>query len=164
MGKKKGKNYEDYYNSNSDEFSDNENQEIIDARKELEKYSINDYLECRDTKQILESEFYIDCETKLSEKLKGLYENICYDKSNEKSNILSKDNEGALANSFFSIIYKNIEKQYDLDIFHNNPTLAYSMLNNKNKNKNIKENEINENKKNSKTIINKYDWNKKEFC
>jgi hypothetical protein len=164
MGKKKGKYYEDYYYSNSDDNTDNENTDIIEARKELEKYCLKDYLDCPDTKEKMETEFYLDCETKLSDKIKGLYENFCYDKHNENSNILSKDPYGNLSNSFFSMIYKNIEKQYDLDLFYNNPTLAYSMINLKKSKSNDKKLEIEENRRNSKTINNKYDWNKKEFC
>ena len=62
------------------------------------------------------------------------------------------------------LIYKNIEKQYDLDLFYNNPTLAYPMINLKKSKSNDKKLEIEENRRNSKTINNKYDWNKKEFC
>jgi hypothetical protein len=162
MGKRKGKYYDDYYSS-GDEQMENDTEEKINARKELEKYNINDYLECPETKQLLETEFYLKFETELSEKLKGLYENFCFDKNLESSNIMSKDYDGIKNNTFFSLIYKVIEKQYDLNIFYNEPSLAFPMIASKKKNIDNTE-QIIENRKNSKTINNKFDWNKKEFC
>jgi len=163
MGKRKGKYYDDYYSSDN-ENSDNENDEKILHKKQLSNYTLQDYLDCPETKQLLETEFYLKFESELSDKIKGIYENFCFSKNLESSNIMSKDLDGTKNNIFFNLIYKEIEKQYDLDIFYNEPTLAFPMINSKKKNNLTNLEEINENRKQSKNLNKKFDWNKKEFC
>ena len=100
----------------------------------------------------------------LSDNILGLYENFCLDKQEQSSNILSNENNTYNNSELISLVYKHLVKDYNIEIFENDPQLAFPMIAKKNNVTDKHFKEIQNNRDNSKSLNKKYDWNSKEFC
>ena len=92
------------------DYSSDDNDELSEERKELEKYTLEDYLKCDETKEILNSDHYLEFENNLSDNILGLYENFCLDKQEQSSNILSNENNTYNNSELISLVYKHLVK------------------------------------------------------
>lgn len=157
---------EGYFEYNSSD--DNSDSEYKHTDKKFEKIlheaTITDFINCPATNQILETEFYFKVENDLHDSIEGTYESFCKEKNDEGSNILSGDTEACKGSSLFSILYKHLEKEYDLDVFYNEPALAYPIVTQKEDAiKKEREEKLEELRSKSKAAKSNYDWNKKKF-
>ena len=116
------------------DIENNTNNDIeFDPVKFLKSLTIDHFLACKETRNILINEHYWKFESKLKPILIDLYcryNSYCID----FTSMFGKDPHIFYRECFADIIYdKYIEKDYDLSIFYNNPELAMPLfeLNNK---------------------------------
>lgn len=101
--------------------------EMITPEEYLKNLSIEDFLNCDDTREILEQECYNDFEQYLKPKLVALFEK--YASRYNCRDFLKNDPEGIKNSDIFSeIVYDNISRNYDKTIFHDCPSLAKKLL------------------------------------
>jgi len=102
-------------------------EEFITKEEYLKNLELQDFLNCDDTRNILEFEFYNNFELGLKNSLKRLFEIKA--KTYSCDAFLYNDFTGEKNSDIFSeIIYEYINKKYDLTIFYNNPNLAEKLL------------------------------------
>jgi hypothetical protein len=89
----------------------------------LKSLSVDNFLSCKETKDILIAEHFWKFEKELKPILVDLY---CeYNSQFIDSNCLfGKDPNMLYADYFAELIYEHIDKEYDLSIFYYNPELA----------------------------------------
>ena len=90
-----------------------------------EFYRLEDFLNCKETKQILEEEHYNNFEKNVEPKLINF---LKYFKEYYNETSLFKETKGHAEGEFVALIYNNLNKNYDLNIFYENPELAQSLL------------------------------------
>ena len=100
-----------------------EHEEEFNPVKFLKSLSLDDFLNCKETNDILNSEHYWKFEETLSEQLEHLYKNY-YLQFPDNPVIFGRNYNALNANSFADLIYEFIDKKYDLTIFYDNPHLA----------------------------------------
>lgn len=92
-----------------------------------EFYKLDDFLFNKETYSILEQDridrFEKDVEPKIKEKFLEAFK-----KENETLSSMSIKNLGAASGEFVGILFQHLRKEYDLDIFYNNPELAQPLL------------------------------------
>lgn len=105
-----------------------EHKEMLNIKMLKEKFTEDDFLACDKTRVVLEEEhmssFELNCVPNIVDLYKYYRENmqgLCatplyYDVHNEFTSHLK------------AIVYKNIVKKYDLNIFYNNPNLAKPLI------------------------------------
>ena len=100
----------------------NENDEF-DPVDFLKSLTIDKFLSCKETREILIAEHYWKFERELKPILVDLY---CTYNSRliEVDGIFNKDSDMLYRDYFAELIYEHIDKEYDLSIFYNNPELA----------------------------------------
>jgi hypothetical protein len=101
-------------------------EEDWDPVKELKELDLEDFLKCKDTREILICEHYDNFERKLKYKLAYLYEKYNLNFRNDK--FFGKDWDNELGESFAEMIYNFISIKYDLTLFYDCPTLAIELL------------------------------------
>ena len=102
-------------------------EEIITKEEYLKNLDVQDFLNCEETKNILETEFYNKFELGLKQSLMRVFENCA--KSYSSDAFLFNDYTGEKNSDIFSeIVYDYIVKKYDLTIFYDNPELAKKLL------------------------------------
>jgi hypothetical protein len=97
--------------------------------KILKSLSLEDFLKCEDTRQILINEHYDNFEKNIKPRLEHLYEKYNFLYRNEK--LLGKDWENISSNCFANLIYNYINVKYDLEVFYQCPALAIELLESK---------------------------------
>jgi len=106
-----------------------EDLEIYNKQGEFlqEFYKLNDFLSNEQTYSILEQDridrFEQNIEPKLTEKFLDTFK-----RENERLSSMSIDNLGAASGEFTAILFQHLRKDYDLEIFYNNPELAQPLL------------------------------------
>ena len=102
--------------------NNNENDEL-DPVEFLKSLTIDKFLSCKETREILIAEHYWKFERELKPILVDLY---CTYNSQliEVGGIFNKDSNMLYRDYFAELIYEHIDKEYDLSIFYNNPELA----------------------------------------
>jgi len=93
-----------------------------------EYYKLNDFLACKETNQLLEYEHYNNYENQIEPQIIELYEFFKKNLDNNGIRIFNKDNGGSAIGELVSLIYNNLNKNYDLTLFYQNPELAQSLL------------------------------------
>ena len=101
-------------------------EEDWDPVKELKELDLEDFLKCKDTREILIYEHYDNFERKLKYKLAYLYEKYNLNFRNDK--FFGKDWDNELGESFAEMIYNFISIKYDLTLFYDCPALAIELL------------------------------------
>lgn len=100
-----------------DKFEDN-----LNPNDFLKSLKYDDFINCKNTKQILENEHYWKFEHKLLNQLINLYN--LYHKQFQSNNFLNKDTHCIYGQYFADLIYTYIDKNYDITIFYDNIDLA----------------------------------------
>ena len=102
-------------------------EEFITKEEYLKNLDLQDFLNCDETSEILEMEFYNNFELGLKKSLMRVFENCA--KTYSSDDFLYQDFTGEKNSDVFSeIVYKYIIKNYDLTIFYDNPNLAKKLL------------------------------------
>ena len=102
-------------------------EEIMTPEEYLKNLDLEDFLNNKETREILEQECYNDFELCFKPKLVALFEKYanrysCFD-------FLKNDPEGTKNSDIFSeMVYDNISRNYDKTIFYDSPSLAKSLL------------------------------------
>lgn len=90
-----------------------------------EFYKLEDFLRCKETKEILDKEHYISFVKNMEPELIDF---LKYFKEYYKETTLFKDTKGHAEGEFVALIYNNLNKNYDLNIFYENPELAKPLI------------------------------------
>ena len=93
-----------------------------------QRFSLNDFLSCYETRNILENAFQEKFEENLEDSLRELYTKICDDHYNQCTGILANARDGTGCSKFVDIVWRHLEKEYDLEIFFQEPELAQPLL------------------------------------
>jgi len=129
--------------------SDNENEISLEEEDELirkskfqkikKQFSLFHFLNFEPTKKLIENDYiqkYLDTAGK---EISNFYTDLHYYNQLEYSTIFRFDNNKIAAAELSSIVFNNIKKEYNLDIFEDNPSLANSLIEHeKNKSKQTK--------------------------
>ena len=108
------------------DLSDIESEEVDDIEY-LKKLSIDDFMACESTRNILIEEHYFKFESRLEERLINIYET--FNKQYQDATCLFKNDLDAIdSHAFASMIYNFIAVEYDLDLFYECPGLAKDLL------------------------------------
>jgi hypothetical protein len=108
---------------------EHEDLEIYNKQGEFlqEFYKLNDFLSNEQTYSILEQDridrFEKNLEPKITEKFLETFKH-----ENETLSSMYINNLGAASGEFVAIIFQHLRKDYDLEVFYNNPELAQSLL------------------------------------
>ena len=104
-----------------------DNDTILTPEEYLKNLDIEDFLNCNETKEILEQESYQKFEIYLKPKLEEIFEK--YAKSYSCFHYLKNDENGIKNSDIFSeIVYDNMNKDYDVTIFYDCPSLAKKLI------------------------------------
>tara|TARA_B110001469_G_C9556273_1_gene275907 strand:+ start:290 stop:655 length:366 start_codon:yes stop_codon:yes gene_type:complete len=89
-------------------------------------FKLSDFLTEPTTRRILEDNHNKLFEERLEYKIRQIYD--LKKIITENTRMLHRDNRGLFFTDLLNIIYNNINKMYDLDIFYNNPRLARHLV------------------------------------
>ena len=90
-----------------------------------ENFTLTDYLNNTVTRNILEDEFECKFKTRLSEKIRIMFEKFVED--NERLGFLDKKNNAGHY-KLMDTIYVYLHKDYDIEVFHECPSLARPLI------------------------------------
>ena len=90
-------------------------------------FKLSDFLLEPTTRVLLEDNHNKLFETHIESNIKTLYESTKLEIS-ENTRLLHRDNRKMFLTDLLKIIYNNINKKYDLEIFYNNPELARHLV------------------------------------
>ena len=101
--------------------------DIMAPEEYLKNLDIQDFLNCDETRDILQQECYYDFEQKIKPALERLFQS--YAKNFNCNIFLSNDQDGEKNSDIFSeIVYDNMSNNYDLTLFYDCPSLAKKLL------------------------------------
>lgn len=94
----------------------------------IKHFTVDDYLSCKQTKNVLNNYWDDKFYNKMEQPILGLFNSYLYPSKQEKSNIFHNANEthGII---LLELIRHHISKSYNLRIFKENPDLALPILN-----------------------------------
>lgn len=92
------------------------------------KFTLNDYLECPETREILEEQWFQTFSKQCEKRVWGFYEREQKEQQASSSSILFYDKYGSYAGHLSALIFPYIEPQYDLQIFYDFPYLAQPLI------------------------------------
>lgn len=90
-------------------------------------FKLSDFLTEPTTRQILEDNHNELFEKHIEPKIEELY-NYIKSHISDKTRLLHRDNRGIFLSKLLNIIYYSVNKNYDLEIFYNNPELASNLV------------------------------------
>ena len=118
-----------YYDSDDEiqnlDYHEKAQQEIINK---IQQFTIDDYLACKETRNILTMEWEHIFENKLQDQIEYVYAQFLSSMKDGGYNILALADDNH-SNDLLSIIKHHIDKKYSLEIFQENPNLAQSLIN-----------------------------------
>jgi hypothetical protein len=90
-------------------------------------FKLSDFLTEPTTRVILDDNHNKLFEEQIEPNIKKIYD-FKKIEINENTRILHRDNRGLFLTDLLKIIYNNVNKKYDLDIFYNSPHLARELV------------------------------------
>lgn len=114
------RNYENY----TDESSDDESQNKNDI---LSQFTLNDYLDCNETREILDSEWDCNIRENMEEEITEIFRNYRLKFENTQSKLFKRSTSEHEA-TLFSLIKHHLVRNYNTEIFKNNPHLATPLI------------------------------------
>jgi hypothetical protein len=106
-------------------------EEKLDPEKYLRTLSLEDFLDCDNTRDILLLEHYDNFEKYLKSKLEYLYKK--YNLNFRNNNFFGKDWDNVSGDCFADMIFNYLSVKYDLSLFYECPELAADLLCNNDK-------------------------------
>ena len=112
------------------ELDNMENLEFFSEQGEylMTMYNLDDFLKCNATKKILQEEHCYNFDKYMEPKILHFYNIMKNESFIDNSNLFKKDKGGDAEGELITIIYNNLKKKYDLNIFYNNPELASPLI------------------------------------
>lgn len=106
------------------------NEEPKDNTLELiESFSLDDFLKFPETREVLIEEHKYEFETNLEPSIHKFFKKELSFCQKSYSTLFANERNHEHIGIFKAIVFNNIEPNYDLDIFSNNPRLAATMIN-----------------------------------
>lgn len=151
------------YDPDNDFDYDEEEDELLEQkRKEIEHFTIEDYMSCKKTKDLLINNWRQKFNDDLEEKINDIFfDNLTYMKQTS-ANILTRA-EKYHNEDLISLIRFHLAKEYDVSVFDEDPNLADPLLEDYNKIKMEKQRELQ--RKYAKELAKSkeiYDWSKRK--
>jgi hypothetical protein len=103
-----------------------EEEKKVDPVTYLRTLSLEDFLKCDNTREILLCEHYDNFEKTLKPKLEFLYKK--YNLNYRNNNLFGKDWDNVSSDCFADMIFNYISVKYDLSLFYDCPHLATDLL------------------------------------
>ena len=101
--------------------------DIMTKEEYLKNLDMQDFLNCDETRDILQQESYYEFELTIKPALERLFQR--YAKNFNCNIFLSNDPDGKKNSDIFSeIVYDNMSNNYDLTLFYDCPSLAKKLL------------------------------------
>ena len=137
-----------------------------------EKYTLEDFLKCDKTREILEQNWFYEFNRKYEPEIEKIYESERIYCQENTSTLFYYDRCGSFVSHLTTMLFEYIKPRYDLEFFYNNPNLAKPLIE---KMKNIKQEQEEEHKRLikenyqqhqtqenfSKESLKKFNWEKK---
>lgn len=119
-----------FVNEKLNNLNNMENVEYFSEQGEylMTMYNLEDFLRCNATKRILDEEHEYNFNKYMEPLLAEFYNKMKNELFIKGSNLFKKDKGGDVAGELISIVYNNLKKKYNLDIFYNNPELATPLI------------------------------------
>lgn len=114
------RNYENYTDESSDDESHNTN-EI------LSQFTLNDYLECNETHEILDSEWDCNIRENMEEEITEIFRKYRLKFENTESKLFKRSTNEHEA-TLFSIVKYHLWRDYNTELFKINPHLAIPLI------------------------------------
>jgi len=89
-------------------------------------FTLRDFVREPTTRAILDEQHNILFEEQIEPCIKTYYNTLT--KNTEDTNLLKHDNRGLFYCDLLKLIYKHVNKKYNLEIFYENPILARTLL------------------------------------
>lgn len=99
----------------------------IEYESDIE-FTLEDYVNHPETKSILEDAHFDSIKKTMSDKIQNYYKNEIEYSEMHFMNIFNKDYDSKLSYDFFLTIYPFIEKNYDVSIFDQFPSLTKCLI------------------------------------
>ena len=101
--------------------------DVMTPEEYLKNLDMQDFLNCDETRDILQQECYYDFELRIKSALERLFQR--YAKNFNCNIFLNNDPDGEKNSDLFSeIVYDNMSNNYDLTLFYDCPSLAKKLL------------------------------------
>ena len=102
--------------------SESDNEEVILLK---ERFTLDDFLMCPETRQILEEERYQKLGDTLYHDIEEFYEGVCQECGGGVASALYYDQEGMrFCGDLIGLVYQYLVPKYDIQIFYDQPKLA----------------------------------------
>ena len=102
-------------------------EEEFDPVKYLKTLDLEDFLECDETRNILMQEHYWKYEKEMYDRLSNLYEYV-NNRFQDIDIIFGKDLRVDAGGGLALLVYNHIIKNFDLELFYDNPKLAKELF------------------------------------
>ena len=110
-------------------FMNEDDKHAEQVRTLKERFSLKDFMSCYETRYILTEAFQERFEEWLEKELYNLYERVRKDHQEQCTGILAYDRGGIGCGEFINLVWDNLQKDYNLEIFYDEPELAQPLLN-----------------------------------
>lgn len=151
----------------SENFINMSNEELYEYRRNLlkENTTLSDFLSCKETAAILYNEHLWNYKKNSMPRIEKFYNKTLSDLRSKSATPLYYDIRNEFSNDLGFIIYKNIKKEYDLDIFYDCPDLANLLIDTTNQplSTNIKKKTIIIKPGSNSDANKKFDWESKTY-
>jgi len=107
-----------------------DNEEFIgdnNISKQIQAFTVRDYLKCKETRDILVNDFYEKFEENIETSMKDLFLNFYYALNGKFSGALYRADEEHVED-FLSLLKYHIRKDYNINLFKENPELAKPLI------------------------------------
>ncbi len=158
----------DYENNEEYIYSDTDTEEDSDLVTFLkENFTVQDFLNFKDTREILERQHRENFEKNCFPKLESFYKNEVDLWKREQSLLFVNENGYRNLGCFIESVYSCIEPDYDLTVFYDNPVLAKNMVESYEERIKIGEEELKKKRleeiMKEENIMKNYDWKNKKY-
>ena len=106
--------------------SDIEDYEEISKEEIIKMITVEEFLENKKTREILEEEHFFKYEIELEKKIENIFDDF-YNEFNSNKFLSSREAKYC-GLAFSSLVYNHIDKNYDIAIFRDCPELANSII------------------------------------
>ena len=105
-----------------------EDSEFVEDLKE--HFTLEDFLDCEETRDILEMNWFFAFADKCEKEIWDFYEHECAVMKRKLSTLFyyDTDGRGMLAGKLSAIVFANIKPRYDLNYIYKYPHLAYPLI------------------------------------
>lgn len=112
--------------------SDDENEPTDPFKEKIEHlkraFTLNDYLSCEETRDVLKTNHFQKYCDQCEKEIDKWYRQHCDAAKRSLSTAMYYDQNATKLGLLSRLVYDNIEKEYDLEVFYDDPILADSLV------------------------------------